>query len=148
MPHVICLGLTDKKDAETRAEIERLRDIHAVDELERRLNGRIQFGTAGLRGRMAAGFACMNSLTVIQASQGLAKFLTNKHPERAKAGVIIGHDSRRNSAKFAALAANAFIAEKIPVWHFDQPSITPLVPFAVAQFGTVSGVMVTASHVR
>lgn len=30
---------------------------------------RIAFGTAGLRGRMEAGFSGMNDLTVIQASQ-------------------------------------------------------------------------------
>lgn len=164
-----------KKDPETRVEIERLRDSQSVGELERRLRDGmwestenekkesknraqylmhiythiigIQFGTAGLRGRMAAGFTCMNSLTVIQASQGLAKYLTTKHPETASSGVIIGHDARHNSAKFAALAANAFIAEKIPVYLYTGPCITPTVPFGVLHLHTAAGIMVTASHV-
>jgi hypothetical protein len=38
-------------------------------ELEKRMLPRIAFGTAGLRGRMEAGFSGMNDLTVIQASQ-------------------------------------------------------------------------------
>ncbi|KAI9925623.1 Phosphoglucomutase-3 [Aspergillus wentii] len=113
------------QDPITRAEIEKLRDSSAVPELEQRLRKRIQFGTAGLRGQMAAGFSCMNSLTVIQASQGLAKYIREKHSGIASNGVVIGHDARYNSAKFAALAANAFVAQKIPVWFYSEPSVTP-----------------------
>ncbi|TQB73287.1 Phosphoglucomutase-3 [Monascus purpureus] len=125
---------------------EQLRDAGAVDELEKRLRNRIQFGTAGLRGRMAAGFSCMNSLTVIQASQGLAKYIRNRHPQIAPDGVVIGHDARHNSAKFAALAASAFIAERIPVWLYADSCVTPSVPFGVSHLHAAAGVMVTASH--
>lgn len=146
-------------------EIEQLRDSNATDELEKRLRNRtsfyvdprrvsnscihlgIEFGTAGLRGRMAAGFSCMNSLIVIQASQGLAKFVRDKRPEIASKGVVIGHDARHNSAKFAALAANAFVAQRIPVWFFNVEGPTPMVAFGVNHFGTAAGIMVTASHV-
>lgn len=107
----------------------------------------IEFGTAGLRGRMAAGFSCMNSLTVIQASQGLAKFIRDKRSEIACSGVVIGHDARHNSARFAALAANAFIAQQIPVWFFKEEGPTPMVPFGVNHFRAAGGIMVTASHV-
>lgn len=107
----------------------------------------IEFGTAGLRGRMAAGFACMNSLIVIQASQGLAKFVRDQRPEIASNGVVIGHDARHNSARFAALAANAFIAQRIPVWFFDEEGPTPMVAFGVNHFRAAAGIMITASHV-
>lgn len=107
----------------------------------------IQFGTAGLRGRMAAGFSCMNSLTVIQASQGLARYLRDNYGDLLSRGVIIGHDARHNSAKFAALAANAFIAQGIPVWFYSGPAVTPAVPFGVTDMRALAGVMVTASHV-
>ena len=90
----------------------------------------------------------MNSLTVIQASQGLAKYIRDKHPDVASDGVVIGHDARYNSAKFAGLAANAFIAQKIPVWYYGQPSITPTVPFGVTRLHAAAGIMITASHVR
>ncbi|KAJ5124350.1 Alpha-D-phosphohexomutase alpha/beta/alpha domain I [Penicillium bovifimosum] len=133
------------QDPTTRAEIEHLRDSNA-EELEKRLKNRIEFGTAGLRGRMAAGFSCMNSLIVIQASQGLAKFIRDKRSAIAANGVVIGHDARHNSAKFATLAANAFIAQRIPVWFFNQEGPTPMVAFGVNYFGAAAGIMVTASH--
>lgn len=97
---------------------------------------------------MAAGFSCMNSLTIIQASQGLAKYIHDKRPEIASRGVVIGHDARHNSDRFAMLAANAFIALRIPVWFFDQSGPTPTVPFGVNHFNAAAGIMVTASHVR
>lgn len=96
---------------------------------------------------MAAGFSCMNSLTVIQASQGLAKYIHGR-PRIASRGVVIGHDARHNSDRFAKLAANAFIALGIPVWYFDQAGPTPMVPFGVNHFNAAGGIMVTASHVR
>ncbi|RAH65978.1 phosphoribomutase PRM15 [Aspergillus aculeatinus CBS 121060] len=134
------------QDPSTRAEIEQLRDSGDWAELALRLQKRIQFGTAGLRGRMAAGFSCMNSLTVIQASQGLAKYLKTRHGDIASYGVVIGHDARYHSDKFAALAANAFIAQQIPVWFYSESSVTPTVPFGVTHLHAAAGIMVTASH--
>lgn len=90
----------------------------------------------------------MNALTVIQASQGLAKYISTKRSDVASKGVVIGHDARHNSRRFAELAANAFIALRIPVWFFTEPSPTPTVPFGINYFGAAGGVMVTASHVR
>lgn len=107
----------------------------------------IQFGTAGLRGRMSAGFSRMNCLTVIQTSQGLAKYLKEDHGPASKKGVVIGYDARHNSAKYASLAANAFIAQGIPVWVYPSCSPTPTVPYGVLYQKAVAGIMVTASHV-
>lgn len=89
----------------------------------------------------------MNCLTVIQASQGLAKYIRTKYPEIAAAGIVIGHDARHNSARFASLAANAFLNERIPVWYFQEASPTPMVPFGIDHFKAAAGIMVTASHV-
>jgi phosphoglucomutase len=97
---------------------------------------------------MAAGFTYMNCLTVIQASQGLAKYIQSKGPEIASKGVIIGHDARHYSHKFAQLAGNAFIALQIPVKFIDESAPTPLVAFGVHHFKAAAGVVVTASHVR
>ncbi|KAJ5797781.1 uncharacterized protein N7503_007077 [Penicillium pulvis] len=134
------------QDPRTRAEIEHLRDTNDETALELCLRNRIEFGTAGLRGRMAAGFSCMNSLIVIQASQGLAKYIRTQRPEIAANGVVIGYDARHNSRRFAELAANAFIALQIPVYFFSQCSPTPMVPFGINQFKAAAGIMVTASH--
>ncbi|KAJ5692446.1 Phosphoribomutase [Penicillium macrosclerotiorum] len=134
------------QDPATRAEIEQLRNADSINILELILRKRIEFGTAGLRGRMAAGFSYMNCLTVIQASQGLAKYIRTKRPEIASRGVIIGHDARHHSHRFAQLAANAFISQKIPVRFIDEPAPTPFVSFGVREFNTAAGVVVTASH--
>ncbi|PGH01442.1 phosphoglucomutase [Blastomyces parvus] len=114
----------------------------------------IEFGTAGLRGRMQAGFSSMNALTVIQASQGLAKYIKKSHQQspsqecqqQQQPSVIIGRDARYNSKQFAMLAANAFAAEGIRVLWYQNAGPTPLVPFGVLKNSGAWGVMVTASH--
>jgi phosphoglucomutase len=134
------------KDKSTTDEINLLLDEDNTEELERRLRHRIAFGTAGLRGPMQAGFACMNSLTVIQASQGLAAYLLKTEKDVKRRGVVIGRDARHNSEKFAKLTAAAFVAKGIKVWWYETPSHTPLVPFGVQELNAVAGIMVTASH--
>jgi len=134
------------KDPETRHEIVQLLASKNDRELERRLRNRIAFGTAGLRSRMQAGFARMNSLTVIQASQGLGDYLLEQSPDARQRGVIIGRDARHNSEKFAELAAAAFVAKGIKVWWLERIVHTPLVPFAVRKLNAAAGIMITASH--
>lgn len=134
------------KDSTTREEIYQLLKAGAHSELETRLRKRIAFGTAGLRGPMQAGFSCLNSLTIIQASQGLAAYLLEKVPSAKERGVVIGRDARHNSTKFASLAAAAFVRRGIKVWWYESPSHTPMVPFGVMELNAAAGVMVTASH--
>ena len=95
---------------------------------------------------MGAGPSRLNSLTIIQASQGLAEYLLHHVPNAIAAGVVIGHDARHNSKKFAELAGAAFGAKGIRVWWYDDIVHTPLVPFAVLRLGAAAGVMITASH--
>lgn len=134
------------RDGETRKEILALQKACNTAELQQRLVGRIAFGTAGLRARMEAGFTRMNSLTVIQASQGLADYVIQRDPNARNMGIVIGFDGRHNSLKFAKLSALAFTQEGIKVWLMPRMVHTPLVPFAVLKLGAVAGVMVTASH--
>lgn len=134
------------KDDSTRKEIQDLLDSKNEVELGQRLHGRISFGTAGLRAQMGAGFTRMNSVTVIQASQGLAEYLLGQVPDARSKGVVIGRDARHNSHKFATLAAAAFVGIGIKVHWFEEIVATPLVPFAVGDLGAAGGVMVTASH--
>lgn len=132
------------RDEETRGEIKQLLDHQNFVELEALLRTRLTFGTAGLRARMGAGFARLNSLTIIQTSQGLAEHLLKEG--KSSAGIVIGYDARHNSKKFAELASAAFIANGIPVWWYEDLVATPLVPFAVKELSAAAGIMVTASH--
>ncbi|KAK0868424.1 hypothetical protein LTR87_014161 [Friedmanniomyces endolithicus] len=141
--------LQQDRDPDTRREIEALIAADDGTELERRLRKRIAFGTAGLRSSMKAGYAHMNSLTVLQASQGLADYILAQRQLQGTSGrptVVIGYDARHNSQKFARLAAGAFLAKGFGVLWFGILVHTPMVPFAVSHFGAAAGVMVTASH--
>ena len=52
-----------------RIEVQDLLKKNDMDELTKRFQKRISFGTAGLRGFMGGGYAFMNDLIVLQASQ-------------------------------------------------------------------------------
>jgi phosphoglucomutase len=134
------------KDKSTRQEILTLLEENKHDELEKLLRNRITFGTAGLRAKMQAGFSKMNSLTIIQTSQGLAEYLLANVPQTKHRGIVIGFDARHHSRHFANLAAAAFIAKGIKVWWYEVPAHTPLVSFGVRELKAVAGVMITASH--
>ncbi|KAL9000884.1 MAG: hypothetical protein Q9169_000639 [Polycauliona sp. 2 TL-2023] len=134
------------KDPATRAEIQSLLAQNRIEELEQRLSTRLAFGTAGLRAQMGAGFARLNSLTIIQTSQGLAEYLLSTLPKAASAGIVVGHDARHNSDHFAHLAAAIFESKGMVVWWYEDIVHTPLVPFAVKMLQAAAGIMITASH--
>lgn len=135
----------------TRKEIEQLVANGDVSELNKRLTKRIAFGTAGLRARMAAGFACMNPLIILQTTQGLVKYLEMVHSKdlqnvKTQRGVIIGYDGRYNSKFFAELTSMVFLATGFKVYLFHELVGTPMVPYAVRKLNNVAGIMITASH--
>ncbi|KAI1292771.1 Phosphoglucomutase-2 [Halotydeus destructor] len=130
----------------TRKEIEGLVTSSKYEELCQLLLTRATFGTAGIRGVMRAGYACMNDLVIIQTSQGLAEYLMRLKPEVVKNGIIIGHDARHNSRRFAHRTAAAFLHRNIPTYLFGDIVPTPFIPFGIKLLGCTAGVMVTASH--
>ena len=96
---------------------------------------------------MKAGFAHMNSLTVLAASQGLADYVIGQHDDAPdQLAIAVGYDARHNSEKFARLAAATFLEKGLKVLWFGQICHTPMVPFAVSHYKAAAGVMVTASH--
>ncbi|KAG1819614.1 uncharacterized protein BJ212DRAFT_1341994 [Suillus subaureus] len=130
----------------TRKDVEHLWNDNAVDELERRMRTRIEFGTAGLRGKMEAGWSRMNDLIVIQASQGLCAYVLEHVENAATRGVVVGHDHRHNSERWAQLTTAAFIANNVKVYLHNGLVHTPMVPFSVKALNAACGVMITASH--
>ncbi|XP_018014829.1 phosphoglucomutase-2 [Hyalella azteca] len=134
------------QNSSTRQEVEELVAQKKHKVLEGLLLSRLVFGTAGLRARMGAGYSQLNDLVIIQTSQGLVKYLLEVEPDAAKRGIVIGHDSRHNSHRFARLAASAFLLGGVNVYLLGDICPTPFVPFTVKQLGAAAGVMVTASH--
>ena len=118
---------------------------YAIDELADRFSGPLQFGTAGLRGAMAAGPNRMNRAVVIAAAAGLGAFLTSELPNNAPR-VVVGFDARRRSADFARDTAAVLVAAGAEVLLMPAPGPTPVLAFAVRHLSADAGVMVTASH--
>jgi phosphomannomutase len=148
--------LAEDPDPETRAEMEALLrraeggDEEAREDLADRMSGPLEFGTAGLRGRVEAGLARMNRLSVVKATWGLGTHLLDEAsrggPDPRSRGVVVGFDGRHSSRGFAEDAASVLAGLGIPVRVFPDPVPTPLLSFSVPHLGAAAGVAVTASH--
>ncbi len=134
--------LTELIEATDSPDPERSRP--AVDEIERAFAGPLQFGTAGLRGRLGPGPGRMNRVVVTQAAAGFARWLTEQGLAGGK--VIVGYDARHKSAEFALDTAQVFAGAGFEVLLTDEPTPTPVVVFGIQHYGCVAGVVVTASH--
>ena len=141
--------LNQDPDQETRTELEQLLseaksgNAEAQAELTNRFDGRLQFGTAGLRGRLQAGSMGMNRVLVAQAAGGLAAYLKDydKTPS-----IVIGYDGRKNSDVFARDTAEIMAGAGIKAYLLPRKLPTPVLAYAIQYFDATAGVMVTASH--
>lgn len=135
------------QNKETRDEVIQLCQNQDWDELKQRFDSRIVFGTAGLRARMEAGTNRLNSLVILQATQGLAKYIAKQFPTNKVA--VVGHDHRFHSKEFAEVTASVFLRAGFKVFYLnpDESFVhTPMVPFTVDQVSASVGIMITASH--
>ncbi|MCT4661256.1 MAG: phospho-sugar mutase [Tissierellales bacterium] len=131
-------------DEETRIE---LRGISKDEkEIEDRFYKELEFGTAGLRGKIGAGTNRMNKYIVARATQGLAELICSKGKEAMNRGVAIAYDCRHYSDVFAETAALVLNANGIKSYLFDELRPTPELSFAVRRLNAISGIVVTASH--
>ncbi len=133
-------------DPDTRAEIDRLLEADDEHGLADRFAGRLQFGTAGLRGALGAGPMRMNRVVVRRAAWGLVSYLLEKDPDAARRGILIGCDARRNSDVFALDTARVAAAFGVRAMLLPDRIPTPLLAFSITEVGAAAGVMVTASH--
>jgi phosphomannomutase len=137
-------------DPHTQAELRQLADSAHADpaaavDLADRFAGRLEFGTAGLRGELGPGPRRMNRVVVTQAAAGLAAYLI-EHPVPGQRGVVIGYDARHNSDVFARDTAEVMTAAGVPASVLPGPLPTPVLAYAIRHLGAAAGVMVTASH--
>ena len=133
-------------DAETREAVKAMLESEDKTELIESFYKDLEFGTGGLRGIMGAGTNRMNIYTVGAATQGLANYLKVAFADLDEIKVVVGHDVRNNSRKFAEIVADIFSANGIKVYLFDSCRPTPEISFAIRHLGCQSGVIITASH--
>ncbi len=120
-------------------------DPDALQELHDSFSGSLEFGTAGLRGKIGPGPNRMNVVVVARAAAGLAEYLIKELPT-SDLSVVIGFDARHNSELFATVSAQIFSGYAITAKIFDHPVPTPVLAFAIRHLHASAGVMVTASH--
>ena len=132
-------------DKETKEELLNLEGNEK--EIEDRFYKDLEFGTAGLRGVIAAGTNRINIYTVRRATFGLANYIIKNTTEEEKnRGVVIAHDNRHMSREFCIEAANTLAACGIKAYIFDSLRTTPELSFAVRNLNTIAGIVITASH--
>ncbi len=119
-------------------------DADAAADLADRMSGLLQFGTAGLRGRLGAGPNRMNRAVVIRAASGLCSYMTAQlgHPGT----IVVGYDARHGSTDFAHDTVAVAVAAGHRALLLPSALPTPVLAYAVRALGADAGVMVTASH--
>lgn len=139
----------DDPDAVTRDELAGLADAAeggdsaAASELADAMAGMLEFGTAGLRGKLGGGNNRMNRAVVIRAAAGLTAYLRTLNPEPF---VVVGFDARTNSDVFARDTAAVVVAAGGRAAILNRTMPTPVLAYAIRWLGADAGVMVTASH--
>lgn len=122
-------------------ELTALRDMS--DECRQEMfAGLINFGTAGLRGKLSLGTNAMNKYTVALASTALAEYMVRE----GLSSIVIGYDNRLYSEEFAILAGDILRASGVTVYTFDTCQPTPYVSYCVRKLRADMGIMITASH--
>lgn len=104
-----------------------------------RMGNYLRFGTAGLRGRMEAGYNRMNIPIVYRLAYAVGTL-------KKKSSVVIGFDGRHKSKLFAHEAASVLSKLGSEVFIFNEAIPTPICAFATKYLNTQTGIMITASH--
>lgn len=138
--------LSEAFDSETRALVQAMLNNEDKTELIESFYRDLEFGTGGLRGIMGVGSNRMNVYTVGAATQGLSNYLNINFKDLPQISVVIGHDCRNNSRKFAEISAQIFSANGIKVYLFEDLRPTPEISFTIRKLGCQSGIILTASH--
>lgn len=134
--------IADDPDPKSASELQALLDRGDVDTLRRYFNGLLEFGTAGLRGRVGPGPSQMNRAVVTRTAAGIARYME----KRNLSSVIIGRDARHGSEEFTEDSAEILSGAGMQVFLLPRPLPTPVLAFALRDLALDVGIMVTASH--
>ena len=153
------------------SSIKQLADSCEWSELNDRFYQALAFGTGGLRGRTigkivtaaergnarederpefpCVGTNAMNFFNINRATRGLVAYLHDWNAREkisAKPKIVIAHDPRFFSKKFAEVAARVAAENGCDACVFDGPRPVPELSFAVRYLKANAGIVITASH--
>ena len=128
-------------DEEIRADLLAMKDDD--DAIYEAFYRDLEFGTAGLRGVMAAGTNRMNIYVIRRTTQGLANYMNKTFKDPS---VAISYDSRNGSRRFAETTAAVLAANGIRAHMYRQLMPVSACSYAIRQLGCDMGIMITASH--
>lgn len=134
----------DVFDEDSKRELLDIKDNEK--EIEDRFYKELEFGTAGLRGKLGAGTNRMNKYIVARATQGFSQLIKDKGNVAMKRGVVIAYDNRLFSEEFAKTAALVLAGNGIKTYLFESLRPTPELSFAVRELNAIGGINITASH--
>ncbi|WP_029513832.1 phospho-sugar mutase [Mycoplasmopsis primatum] len=106
---------------------------------------KLEFGTAGIRGKIGKGEENLNFAHVQRIAHGYSKYLLAKYPNQL-IKVVIGRDNRHKSYSFAQCCATILDSYGINVIFSKDISPTPFVSFAIMHYQAHGGINITASH--
>jgi phosphomannomutase len=118
----------------------------AAAELADMFAWQLRFGPDGLRGPAGAGPSRINRATVTTVTAAVARWLLDREPAAAQAGVVLGCDAAHRSEELTAHAARVFAGAGIRVHLMPSGQPAPFLAFAVRFFSAAAGVLVTAGH--
>ena len=101
----------------------------------------IRFGTDGWRAEIAEEFTFDN---VRRCTQGFAKYL--KDEGKGGGYVVVGHDRRFASRRFAGAAAEVLVGNGFRVWLTAGPTPTPGISYSAVERKAAGAINITASH--
>ena len=128
-------------------EVGLLEDLKGIEGNDEEIRGRfsqhLSFGTAGMRGILAAGTDRMNIYSVGRATQGLADYINEVF---GGGSVAVSYDSRIMSEDFARETASILAANGVKAYIYSRLMPVPMLSYAVRELKCQAGVMITASH--
>lgn len=134
--------IADDPDPSTAALLQSYIDSDDEESLKPLFSGFLQFGTAGLRGRIGAGPSRMNRAVVGRTAAGIATYMK----KRGMKSVVIGRDARHGSEDYTFESAEILSGAGMDVYILPRPLPTPVLAYATQRLGCDIGIMVTASH--
>jgi alpha-D-glucose phosphate-specific phosphoglucomutase len=103
----------------------------------------IRFGTDGWRAVISETFTFANLRLVAQA---IADYILEETDGGDVPEVVVGHDTRFLSDRYAAEVARVMAGNGIVAWLSRADTPTPAISYTVTHKGAAAGVMITASH--